>query len=109
MDLERNDVRADCAAADMSLVTLILCLGTCLGSTFGCADIKAALMQSGPITRKVYVRPPRDCQHEKGEIWKLLKIPYGMCDAGRQWILKIEDWMIKQYRLERVFGAPSFS
>lgn len=28
-----------------------------------------------------------------------------MRDAGRQWILKIEDSMLKQYGVERAFGV----
>lgn len=66
LDAEKEEVRADYAAADMILVRLILFLGSCLGFTFGCTDIKAAFMKYGPITRQVYVRFPRNCPHGTG-------------------------------------------
>lgn len=61
-------------------------------------------MQSGPITRKVYVRQPREYNRKRGIVWKLLKSPYGMVDAGRQWSTKIVGWMKIEAKLERVFG-----
>lgn len=63
-------------------------------------------MQSGPLTRDVFVRPTRDFPHERGDLWKLLKMPYGMRDAGRQWLLKIEEWMVNDYEMERIPGVP---
>lgn len=63
LDAEKVDVGGQCAAAAMLLVRMVLCLAAFLGFTFGCADIKAPFMQSGPITLKVYVIPPRDFPH----------------------------------------------
>lgn len=48
-------------------------------------------MWSGSITLQVYVRPPRDFPHNKGELWKMIKLLCGMREAGWQWILKIKD------------------
>lgn len=104
-DSEKDLVRGDCASADMLVIRLVIAIGTCLGFLFGTGDIKGAFMQSGPIKRDVYVRPPRDCYRKRGIVWKLLKLPYGLVDAGRQWLIKIESWMIEEYGLERVFGV----
>lgn len=50
LDVEKDDVIEDRTAAVMLLVRMVLFLGAFLGFTFGCADIKASFMQSGPIT-----------------------------------------------------------
>lgn len=103
LDAEKETVRADCVAAYMLIVMHILCLGTCLGFKFGSADIKGSFMQSGPITRQVYVRPPRDCPHNRGAFWKLLNSHMGFSKQAGRGFLKIEDWMMNEYGLERVF------
>lgn len=103
---EKDDVHADCAAADLLMVRLILCLGTCLAFKIGLADIKRAFIQYGPITRDGYVRPPSDCPQERGELCKLLKLPYEMREGGRRWLLKIDEWMVNDYGLERIPGVP---
>lgn len=46
-------------------------------------DIKTAYLQGKPITRTVYLRPPKEAKTEK--IWKLRKTVYGLKDAARVW------------------------
>lgn len=67
-----------------------------LGFRIGTADIKGAFLQSGPIRRYIFVRPPREWPRLRGRLWKLLKLPYGITDAGRQWQVVVEDWMLTQ-------------
>lgn len=105
LNAEKNYVRSDFAAANMLLVRMIICLGTFLGFTFGWADIKEAFFQSHPIKRQVYVRPPLDFPHDKGELWELFTLPDGMREAGLQWLLTIEEWMKTYYGLGRVVGV----
>lgn len=92
-DMVRRD--CDCAFADKAIVRLMLSLEMCLGFSFGTADVKGAYVQSGAISREVYVRPLRDCYRRRGMIWRLLKLPYGMVDDGRQCMLEAEEWMVK--------------
>lgn len=79
-----------------------------LGFQIWNADIKGAYLQSSPIKRAIYVKPPRDWirigKCKRIELWKLLKIPYGIVEAGRQWMICIEDWMLTKGRLERLLG-----
>lgn len=49
---------------------------------------------------------PTGLAARKGEMWKLLKLPYSMRDARRQWILKMEELTINYHVLEWVFGVP---
>lgn len=58
-DADTDDVRSDCAEADMAVIRLLLSIGTCLEFTFPAVDIKMEHMQSVPITREVFFRPTR--------------------------------------------------
>lgn len=104
-DTAREKVGSDCAAADMDVIRMVLCMAACLGFNVDSADIKEAFMQSGPIQRSVFVGPPRDCHRKRGMVWKLLKLTYLMADAGRQWLLRAEHWLLNDGGLERVPGV----
>lgn len=105
-DNEKDEIRKDSSNASLFVVRLLLSLVTFLQFRIGTADIKGAFLQSGPIKRDIYVRPPREWNTIRGILWKLLKLPYGIADAGRQWQKVIEEWMLTQAGLERVFGIP---
>lgn len=104
-DADRELVRSDSAAADMMIIRMIISLATILDFNMASADIKGAYMQSGPIRRDVYVRPPKDCHRKRGTVWKLLKLPYGMTDAGRQWLLRVDDWLLRTLGMSGVGGV----
>lgn len=107
-DAEKDQVRKDSANAQLSIVRLLLSLTSFLGFKVCTADIKGAFLQSGPIQREIYFKPPREWhyvqKYRKGVLWKLLKMPYGIVEAGRQWMIASEEWMIKEAGLKRVFG-----
>lgn len=63
-----------------------------------------AYLQSGPIQRKVFVRPPRGWKGKSFTLWKLLKLPYGIVEAGRQWQKTVENWMLSKGNLQRFYG-----
>lgn len=104
-DTDKERVSAHCAAAYMALIWPLLSIWTCLWFTFGGADLKGAYMKSGPINKYFYIRPPRDCYRKRIIVWLLLKAPYGLADAGRQWALKFESWMMCDSKLEWVFDV----
>ena len=56
-------------------------------------DVKAAFLQGLPITREVYLKPPKEAQ-QKGKLWKLLRCVYGLDDASRQFYLKVKDQLL---------------
>lgn len=104
-DKQKDDIRKDSAAADMIVFRLVLSLALILGFIFGIADIKCAYMQSGPANRDIYVRPPKEWKSTRGMLWKLLKLAYGIVEAGRQWLTTIETWMTEDAGVERVFAV----
>lgn len=84
-DDEKDDVRKDSSNAPLFVIRLLLSLVTFFGFRIATADIKGAFLQSGPIKRDLYVRPPRQWSTIQGILRKLLMLPYGIGDAGRQW------------------------
>lgn len=40
----------------------------------------------------------------RGTFWRLLKLPYGIVEAGRQWQKVVEEWMLAGAGLARIFG-----
>lgn len=103
-DDEKDDVRKDSSAAQFFAIRLVLYISTLLGFRLGMADIKGAYLQSGPIKRTIYVRPPREWRGARGMLWMLLKLPYGIVEAGRQWQKVVEEWMLTTGRLLRIRG-----
>ena len=43
------------------------------------ADVTSAFLQSHPLDRDVYVKPPADI-HVEGTLWKLRVAVYGLCE-----------------------------
>lgn len=107
-DVEKDSIRKDSATAQLGVIRLLLSIVTFLGFRLGFADIKGAYLQSGPIQRDIYVRPPKEWQGARGMLWRVLwrltKLPYGIVEAGRQWQKTIERWMMSEGGLETVFG-----
>lgn len=100
----KDDVRKDSATAQFHVIRLLLAIATTLHFLLGVIDISGAYMQSGPIKREIYVRPPRKWRTTRGHIWKLLKLPYGITEAGRQWAQVMEDWLTKETGMEMAHG-----
>lgn len=63
-------------------------------------DINALYLQSGSVTSDLYVRLLTDYKHKLGLEWKLQKLPYGVCEARRQWPETIEIMLIQQRRFQ---------
>ena len=105
-DSQKDSVRSDSSAAGFSVIRLLLMLTIFLGFKMGILDVKGAYLQSGPCRRTIYVRPPREWRSRKKgrKLWKLFKLPYGITEAGRQWQLCVEDWMLSEAGLQRVIG-----
>lgn len=101
-DRDRFSFRRDSAFADLSIVRLLISLPMVLDFKIATADVKGAYMQSGPIKRKLYVRPPKSVAG-RDMLWKLLRLPYGIVEAaGRQWLCVIEQWLTEEYGLTRI-------
>ena len=50
-------------------------------------DVKSAYLQGATIDRELYLIPPK--AFGKNKLWRLLKCPYGLVDASRQWYISV--------------------
>lgn len=103
-DSEKDHIRKDSFTAQFAVIRLLLCIANFLGFRLGNADVKGAYLQSGPITRDIYVCPPRKWSGNRRVIWKLPKLPYAIVEASRQWQKTFEDWILNKAGLERICG-----
>lgn len=78
---------------------------SCTEFRIGIVDIKGTYLQIGPICRKIYVRPPLLWTGARLEmLWDLLQLPYGITEAGHQWVTVMEEWLLGDAGMERIFG-----
>lgn len=105
LEADKEKTRVDYSATDMAVIRIVVSIGTCLGFTFESADIKSVYMQSGPIKRDTYGRPPMDCKRKEPLCGNFsnYRTDYSTL-AG--WSMKIEEWWNLESKLERVFGVP---
>lgn len=102
----KDDVRKDSVTAQFDVIRLMLTLVTFMSLRLGLVDISGAYMQSGPIRRQIYVRSPRAWEHTaRGMIWELLKLPYGIMEAGRQWATVMEAWQTQDMGMNILQGV----
>lgn len=103
-DKDKDGIRKDSSTAQFDIIRLIASITASLNLSLASIDIKGAYLQSGPIKRDIYIRPPRECFTKRGTLWKLTKLPYGIVEAGRQWATVFEEWLISSAKLQRVNG-----
>ena len=56
-------------------------------------DVKSAFLQGSPMERTVLIRPPKEANSKC--LWKMLRCPYGLADAGRQWYKRLKDELLQ--------------
>lgn len=98
-------IRKDSATAQLNIIRLLPSLTMFLDFRLGMADIKGAYLQSGPVKRDIFVRPPSEWisihEYRRGTLWLLIKLPYGIVEVGRQWRTTIETWVLDVMGFQR--------
>ena len=56
-------------------------------------DIKTAFLQGYPMTREVYIFPPKEAC-KPNTLWKLRKCVYGLADASLHWYTKVKEILV---------------
>lgn len=90
-DKDRFKVRRDSASAELFIVRVLLSISAILGFKIATADVKGAYMQSGGISRDIFVSTFKPIEARRGQLWKLLRLPYCIFEAGRQWLCSVEE------------------
>lgn len=61
-------------------------------------------MKSGTIKREMYLRKILEIRKVlRGCMWHLIKLPYGINEAGSQWVIVLEKWMLTEVGFGRVY------
>ena len=71
------------------IVRLTVTMASSMGWNCHTVDVKAAYLQGDKINRDVYLTPPDE--FNKGQLWKLKKTIYGLCDAARAWYKRVKS------------------
>lgn len=103
-DDEKDDIRKDSATEDMTATRFVISMAVTLGFLFAVADIKGAYMQSGPIERSIYLIPPKQLFRGRVILWDLQKRPYGIVEAGTQWLKVSDEWIQNRTKMESAPG-----
>lgn len=82
-----------------------LSLFTFFSFWFGAIEVKAAYIRSGLVTREFFVRTPDEYAFRRGQVWKLRNLPYGTCEARKQWAHTIKNWLLQVQTFTRVNGV----
>ncbi|KAA8495360.1 Respiratory burst oxidase-like protein C [Porphyridium purpureum] len=111
-DKERSMVRGDAPVPNSNAQRLVASICAAMGWQAFNGDVEGAYMKSGPAPRLIFVRLPPFLEARRRTLWKLLKMPYGLRDAGRQW-LKCSDGELRNMGLRQslffpqIFFSPS--
>lgn len=105
----KDEVRKESATAQYNVIRLLLAISTYLPMRVGLVDISGSYIQSGPIRREAFARPPREWDRTtRGPIWELLKFPYGITEAERQWALVLESFLTHDMGMETIETVSQF-
>jgi len=105
-DKEKDDIRSDSQTAQFPVIRSVLSISALFKLKLATLDISKAYMQSGDLSREIYMRPPDAFMTNRGELWKIIKPAYGLVESGRLWQITIESWLLSDEALETVPGLP---
>ena len=89
---DTSNLRKDSPACSKESVRLALAMASAFGWECHSLDVKSAYLQGNHIEREVYLRPPPE--YYSGQLWKLKKTVYGLCDAARAWYLRVRSQLL---------------
>ena len=104
-DPEKSNIRKDSMAVQFDAIRLKLSMAATRNFRLMLIDVKGAYLQSGNIGRRIYIHPPKEYGEGRRKLWRLIKLPYGIVEAGRQWMLTCENWLLSHLKFRRVPGV----
>ena len=89
-DLEKSlhQICRESPTVNKMSLKILLTIAVSQGWNIKTCDVERAFLQSDPIQRDVFVKPPPELQLPRGKILKLNKTAYGLVDASRAFYLK---------------------
>lgn len=84
---DASQLRTDSPTCSKESLRMVLCILAAKDWQLRSIDIKSAYLQGHPISRVLFLQPPKCAKTDK--LWKLQKTPYGLMDAGRHWYIRV--------------------
>ena len=75
---------------------LTIAIAVSYGWKIQSTDVKSAFLQSQPMVRDVYIKPPREACANPNTIWKLNRCLYGLGDAAKQFYDSVKHELLIQ-------------
>ena len=91
---DKSELRTDSPTCMRETVKVVLTMAVSNQWNINSIDIKAAFLQGKPISRDVFLKPPKEA-HCVGKLWLLNKVVYGLSDASRVWYMRVVDELTK--------------
>ena len=89
---QTSHLKKDSPTCAREVVRLTVCIASSKAWDCHTVDVKAAYLQGDEIKRDVYLQPPDEVN--RGQIWKLKKTVYGLCDAARAWYIRVKSELL---------------
>ena len=87
---ENEGIRSDSPTCLKENIRMLLAVAVAKGWSINTLDVKAAFLQGKSIDRDLFVTPPKEFREDR-QLWKLKKVVYGLCDASRNWYLRVVE------------------
>ena len=81
---QSNDCSVDSPTVGKVIIRIVLIIAVAMKWVVQSTDIKSAFLQGMPLSREVYIKPPKEALISDDMVWKLKKCLYGLNDAARQ-------------------------
>ena len=86
-------LQTDSPTCSKESLRMLLCIISSHSWVLHSLDVKSAFLQGENMTREVYIKPPKEANTKS--LWKMLRCPYGLADAGRHWYLRLKTELIQ--------------
>lgn len=103
---EVDESRSDSPTCSKDSIRIVLTVAASNEWDCESMDIKAAFLQSKPMSRIVLLKPPAEAKAHN-RLWKLTRCVYGLADASRSWFISVREEMSK-LGAEAVQCDPAF-
>ena len=85
---DKSQLRTDSPTCYKDSLRILLSVLSARNWKLKSIDIKSAYLQGNETQREIYLKPPKEANTVN--LWKLIRTPYGLVDAGRQWYIRVQ-------------------
>ena len=89
---DSKTLRTDSPTCCKESLRFCLSIISCHGWKLHSLDVKSAFLQGTPMQRRVFIKPPKEANAT--HLWKMIRCPYGLADAGRLWYTRLKKELL---------------